>query len=344
MTHHKQQTNPSATRIEDTNALVAQALADLAGVQDQPSLSALRARYLGQHGSLSKQSRGLRNLPAEQKPIMGRAVHRAREQIERAFIDREREIHRLTLERRLARERIDITLPGQGQARANLHPLNLVMRRIEDFFVRGGFTVASGPQIEDDFHNFSALNIPPHHPARAMHDTFYLQDGRLLLRTHTTSVQIRTLEKSKPPLYVYADGPVYRCDSDMTHSPMFHQAEVIAVDKTLTFAALKGLIEDFLRQFFAKHDLAIRFRPSYFPFTEPSAEVDIRDKAGRWLEVAGCGMVHPNVLKAVEIDSEAWRGYAFGFGIERLTMLRYGLNDLRLFFNNDLRFLEQFAE
>lgn len=329
---------------EDIAALVKQALADSATAGDQRSLAALRAHYLGQHSSLSQQSRQLRQLPATQRPIVGRAVHQARQELERVFAEREQALRQIALDRRLAQEQIDLSLPGQGQGRANLHPLTLVMRWIEDYFVRSGFTVACGPQVEDDFHNFSALNIPANHPARAMHDTFYLQHDQLLLRTHTTSVQIRTLEKNEPPLYVYASGPVYRCDSDMTHSPMFHQAEVIAVDKTLAITKLKGLIEDFLRQFFADTDLSIRFRPSYFPFTEPSAEVDIRDRNGRWLEVAGCGMVHPRVLAAVHYDAELWQAYAFGFGIERLAMLRYGLDDLRLFYNNDLRFLRQFVE
>ena len=329
---------------EDLDAMLKRALAELADAKDSQSLEKLRVHYLGQHGRLSEQSRQLRNAPAERRPIIGRAVHHARQEIERVFAERKRALHNIALEERIKRERLDLSLPGQGQELANLHPLTCVLRWVEDFFVRSGFTVASGPEVEDDFHNFSALNIPADHPARAMHDTFYLRKGQSLLRTHTTSVQIRTLEKSEPPLYVYASGPVYRCDSDMTHSPMFHQAEVIAVDELLTFAKLRGLIEDFLRQFFADPDLLIRFRPSYFPFTEPSAEVDMQDQNGRWLEVAGCGMVNPRVLETVRYDAEKWRAYAFGFGIERLAMLRYGLDDLRLFFNNDLRFLRQFAE
>ena len=241
----------------------------------------------------------------------------------------------------MASETIDITLPGRGQQVGSIHPVTQVQERICQFFTKAGFTVATGPEVEDDYHNFEALNIPGHHPARAMHDTFYF-DVNHLLRTHTSGVQIRTMETQQPPIQIVCPGRVYRCDSDQTHSPMFHQIEGLYVAENTSFAELKGLLINLLNEFFEK-DLKVRIRPSYFPFTEPSAEVDIMDERGRWLEVLGCGMVHPNVLQAAGIDPEKYKGFAFGLGVERFAMLRYGVNDLRMFFQNDVRFLRQFA-
>jgi phenylalanyl-tRNA synthetase alpha chain len=278
-------------------------------------------------------------------------INEAKEEIKHALEARKAALLAARLESQLGAEAIDVTLPGRGQRPGGLHPITRTLERIEAFFTQVGFIVAEGPEVEDDFHNFEALNIPIHHPARAMHDTFYF-DSRLLLRTHTSNVQIRTMEVQAPPVRIIAPGRVYRCDSDITHTPMFHQVEGLFVDEEVSFADLRGVLDDFLRQFFEKADLQVRFRPSYFPFTEPSAEVDIQcvmcggggcrvcSHSG-WLEVLGCGMVHPAVFQQVGIDSERYTGYAFGMGVERLAMLRYGVNDLRLFFENDLRFLQQ---
>ena len=328
---------------DDLQALVEKALDEVARCTSAESLETLRVRYLGRKGVLTERLAAVGNLPPKQRPEAGRAVNQAKRLLKEAFASRKPELLSQELQRRVSGERMDVTLPGRGQDNGALHPLTLTLRRVQDFFSRRGFEAVTGPEIEDDFHNFTALNIPPHHPARAMHDTFYLPDGRLL-RTHTSPVQIRAMKKRSFPLRIIAPGRVYRCDSDVTHSPMFHQLEGLFIDKDVSFADLKAIIEIFLRSFFDNRSLGIRFRPSYFPFTEPSAEVDIRDNRGNWLEVIGCGMVHPNVLRAAGCDSDEWSGYAFGLGIERLAMLRHGIADVRLFFENDLRFLEQFRQ
>ena len=321
--------------------LTQRALEEVSVAGDLEALERLRVRYLGRKGLVTERLKSLGALPSEQRREAGRAVNQAKQSLEQAFASRKRELEESAATRRAAQERIDVGLPGRSGDCGALHPVTLTLRRIRRFFLRVGFEVAEGPEIEDDFHNFEALNVPPHHPARAMHDTFYLEDGRLL-RTHTSPVQIRVMKERPPPLRVIAPGRVYRCDSDVTHTPMFHQVEGLAVDENASFADLKGIVETFLRSFFDDEQLHVRFRPSYFPFTEPSAEVDVRDVRGEWLEVMGCGMVHPNVLRAVGCDAERWSGYAFGLGIERMAMLRYGVPDLRLFFENDLRFLRQF--
>ena len=303
-------------------------------------------------GTLTEQLKSLGALPAAERPAAGALINHAKEQLSAAFDARAQQLERARVERELAQGTLDVSLPGRGEAAAGLHPITRTRLRIEEIFRRAGFSVAEGPEIEDDFHNFEALNIPADHPARAMHDTFYLEDGRLL-RTHTSPVQIRAMLKAKPPLALIAPGRVYRCDSDVSHSPMFHQVEGLFVDEQVSFANLKAVLHRFMEAFFER-DLAMRLRPSYFPFTEPSAEVDISCvlcqgqgcrvcKHTGWLEIAGCGMVHPRVLQHGGIDPERYSGYAFGAGIERLAMLRYGVNDLRLFFENDLRFLRQFA-
>lgn len=337
--------------MEELVELVRSAESDLARVRDLGELDQLRVHYLGKKGVLTERLKQLGRLPAEQRPQAGQAINEAKQQVQTAIEVRKQTLLAAQLEAQLASESIDVTLPGRGQIAGNLHPITRTLNRIEGFFNQLGFLVAEGPEIEDDFHNFEALNIPAHHPARAMHDTFYF-DVHLLLRTHTSPVQIRVMEGKQPPLRVIAPGRVYRCDSDLTHTPMFHQVEGLLVDEGVSFADLKGILDEFLRNFFEK-DLQVRFRPSYFPFTEPSAEVDIEcvicggtgcrvcSQSG-WLEVLGCGMVHPAVFQKVGIDSEHYTGYAFGMGVERLAMLRYGVNDLRLFFENDLRFLQQF--
>ena len=315
-------------------------------------LDEVRVRYLGKSGLITAQLKQLGKLPAEQRPAAGQAINKAKQALQGEIEQRKALLEQQALEARLNSERIDVTQPGRGLGQGGLHPVTRTLERIEELFVRSGFSIEEGPEIEDDYHNFEALNIPAHHPARAMHDTFYF-DAHLLLRTHTSPVQIRTMESAGPPLKIIAPGRVYRCDSDLTHTPMFHQVEGLLVDEGVSFADLKGVLYDFLQSFFER-DLKIRFRSSYFPFTEPSAEVDIEcvmcngdgcrvcSHTG-WLEVLGCGMVHPEVFRHVGIDSEKYTGYAFGMGVERLTMLRYGVNDLRLFFENDLRFLRQFA-
>ncbi len=309
-------------------------------------------RWLGKKGLLTEQLKSLGALPAAERPAAGARINAAKQEVEAALQAAGEALSRQAVEAELAAGRLDMTLPGRGEARGAVHPVTRARLRIETLFRNAGFEVAAGPEIEDDFHNFEALNIPADHPARAMHDTFYFPDGRLL-RTHTSPVQIRELRKGRLPLAMIMPGRVYRCDYDMTHSPMFHQVEGLVVDENVSFANLKATLQQFLQAFFEK-DLRMRLRPSYFPFTEPSAEVDMScvfcDGAGcrvckhtGWLEIAGCGMVHPNVFKATGIDSERYTGYAFGMGIERLAMLRYGVNDLRLFFESDLRFLRQFG-
>ena len=325
--------------MSDLRDLLARALDEVAGAADARQLDDTRIRYLGKKGELTQQLKRLGSLSAAERPAAGQAINDAKLQLQEALGRRRTALEQAQLAQRLARERIDITLPGRGQHNGGLHPVTLTLQEIERLFVETGFTVADGPEIEDDYHNFAALNIPEHHPARAMHDTFYC-NADLLLRTHTSNVQIRYMNEHRPPLRVIAPGRVYRCDSDMTHTPMFHQVEGILVDEGVTFAHLKGVLEDFAQHIFGA-DVSTRFRPSYFPFTEPSAEVDIMGENG-WLEILGCGMVHPKVLENVGIDSRKYSGFAFGMGVERIAMLRYGINDIRLFFENDLRFLRQF--
>jgi phenylalanyl-tRNA synthetase alpha chain len=336
---------------EDLSTLVEQALADIGASANVAALDEVRVRLLGKKGLLTEQLKGLGKLSAEERPAAGQRINDAKTSIHAALEMRRIRLEQATLELELAKGALDVTLPGRGQEPGSLHPVTRTRLRIEQIFSQAGFQVASGPEVEDDFHNFEALNIPKNHPARAMHDTFYFPDGRLL-RTHTSPVQIRSMRAQRPPLAVIAPGRVYRNDSDMTHSPMFHQVEGIAIGENISFANLKAMLHTFVERFF-EQPLGMRLRPSYFPFTEPSAEVDIECvfchgkgcrvcKQTGWLEILGCGMVHPNVLAAAGIDSERWQGYAFGMGIERLTMLRYGVDDLRLFFENDLQFLKQF--
>lgn len=320
--------------------------------QSLDELEDLRVLILGKSGELTALLKGLGKLSAEQRPKMGGVINQAKVNVQDLLIERKNHLETIALEKRLLAEKVDVSLPGRNAEMGGLHPVTITLKRIQSLFIKNGFKVEMGPEIENDFHNFTALNIPEHHPARAMHDTFYLGDGSVL-RTHTSPVQIRTMENQSPPMRIIAPGKVYRCDSDITHTPMFHQVEGLIVDKDANFAQLKGLLIDFLRAYFEKEDLKVRFRPSYFPFTEPSAEADIEcvicagegcrvcKKTG-WLEVLGCGVVHPNVLKLVDIDSEEYTGLAFGMGVERLAMLRYRVNDLRLFFENDIRFLRQF--
>jgi len=329
-----------------------QALDEVAAAADPAALDAVRVGYLGKKGQLTQQLKQLGALPAAERPAAGQEINRIKARVQQALEARRDALQAAQLDARLASERVDVTLPGRGQPVGGLHPVTITMRRIEELFRPLGFSVAEGPEIEDDHHNFEALNIPAHHPARAMHDTFYF-DAHTLLRTHTSPVQVRVMEQRQPPLRIIAPGRVYRCDSDLTHTPMFHQVEGLLVDEQVSFANLRGLLDEFLRAFFERSDLPVRFRPSYFPFTEPSAEVDIQcvmcagagcrvcGQSG-WLEVLGCGMVHPRVFEQVGIDNDRYTGFAFGMGVERLAMLRYGVNDLRLFFENDTSFLKQF--
>lgn len=334
----------------EIEALTRQALADIDAADSSQALEALRVALLGKSGSVTAQLKQLGALPPEQRKSAGEAINRARDTLSTALSARKAALDAAALDARLATETLDVTLPGIDGTRGGLHPISRTLERMADIFGRLGFEQAEGPEIEDDWHNFEALNFPPHHPARAMHDTFYFPpDGKgvaRLLRTHTSGVQVRYMLDNKPPLRMIALGKVYRSDSDQTHTPMFHQCEGLLVDEHASFADLKGTLAEFVRAFFER-DFEMRFRPSYFPFTEPSAELDIAwqqaDGSTRWLEVLGCGMVHPNVLRNVGIDPEKYTGYAFGMGVERLTMLRYGVDDLRSFFDNDVRFLRQFA-
>ncbi len=319
--------------------IVKQARADIGAAENAIDLDQVRVRYLGKKGSLTEQLKQLGKLSADARPAAGQAINDAKIVVQDAINIRREFLEKEHINARISEEKLDVTLPGRGRGSGSLHPITQTLERIESLFSQMGFEIAEGPEIEDDFHNFEALNIPTHHPARAMHDTFYF-DENTLLRTHTSSVQIRFMKERKPPLRFIAPGKVYRCDSDMTHTPMFHQVEGLMIDEHINFSQLKGLIINFLEHFFDKK-LEVRFRPSYFPFTEPSAEVDIMGE-NDWLEVLGCGMVHPKVLANVAVDSEKYRGVAFGMGVERLAMLRYGIDDLRIFFENDLRFLEQF--
>lgn len=336
--------------MSEIESLSTQALAEIAAAATPDALEALRVGLLGKSGRITAQLKALGALPADQRKAAGEAINRARDAIAAALAARKAALDAAVLDARLAGEAIDVTLPGRDPGRGGVHPVSRTLERMAEIFGRLGYELADGPEIEDDWHNFEALNFPPHHPARAMHDTFYFPDGRLL-RTHTSGVQVRYMQDllargGTPPLRMIAAGKVYRSDSDQTHTPMFHQVEGLLVDEHASFADLKGTLVAFVRAFFER-DFQMRFRPSYFPFTEPSAEVDIAwqqaDGSTRWLEVLGCGMVHPNVLRAVGIDPERYTGFAFGLGVERFAMLRYGVDDLRSFFENDVRFLQQFA-
>ncbi|MGB1092578.1 MAG: phenylalanine--tRNA ligase subunit alpha [Oceanobacter sp.] len=333
--------------MENLEALTAQALEAISQSQDTAALDQVRVQYLGKKGQISALMKNLGKVSPEERPKIGAVINEAKEQVQTALNARKSSLEAAALNARLAAEKVDVTLPGRHVLEGSLHPVTKTQERIEAIFRGAGYAVAEGPEIEDDFHNFEALNIPSHHPARAMHDTFYF-DATTLLRTHTSPVQVRTMKAQQPPVRIICPGRVYRCDYDQTHSPMFHQVEGLLVDKGVSFADLKGTLQQFLSEFFER-ELVVRLRPSYFPFTEPSAEIDIEwvietpeGTKRRWLEVGGCGMVHPNVFKHVGIDPEEYSGFAFGMGVERLAMLRYGVNDLRLFFENDLRFLQQF--
>ncbi len=326
----------------DVDEILTHATKDINCSVDLVALDQIRVKYLGKKGSLTSILKNVSELPVEERPIMGKKVNIAKQKIQLLLNEQKSKLQQEALSSALKNETIDVTLPGRGGVSGYLHPLTKTSQRIEQLFASIGFNVVEGPEIEDDFHNFAALNMPENHPARDMQDTFYFPSG-LLLRTHTSSVQIRTMENTKPPIKVIVPGRVYRTDDiDMTHTPMFNQVEGLYIDKKVSFTQLKGIIVDFLNQFF-EQKITVRFRPSYFPFTEPSAEVDIKmSGSDSWLEVLGCGMVHPNVLKAVNIDSQKFNGFAFGMGIDRLCMLKYGINDLRLMFENDIRFLQQF--
>lgn len=314
---------------------------EFAAVANLPVLDQVKARFLGKSGAITEQMKGLGALPPDQRKVVGARINQVKDQVEALLKARREAIQTEELNRQLAAESLDISLPGRGEVSGGLHPVTRTLARIEQLFASVGFVVADGPEIETDFYNFTALNIPENHPARAMHDTFYL-DGGALLRTHTSPVQVHYMQDRQPPIRIIAPGRVFRVDSDATHSPMFHQVEGLWVDEQVSFADLKGVVQDFLQRFFEREELKVRFRPSFFPFTEPSAEIDMSWGDG-WLEIGGCGMVHPNVFSHVGIDPERYQGFAFGMGVERLAMLRYGVDDLRLFFENDVRFLKQFA-
>ncbi|MEY3017157.1 MAG: hypothetical protein RL336_292 [Pseudomonadota bacterium] len=339
--------------MENLEALAAKARDAINAAEDNAALDNVRVEFLGKKGQITDLLKGLGKLSAEERPAAGALINKVKQELQEIINVRKAALDSAAIAEKLASDTVDVTLPGRRVDAGGLHPVTRTIERIEDFFANIGFDVVEGPEIEDDYHNFEALNIPAHHPARAMHDTFYLSgSSTTVLRTHTSPVQVRVMESSEPPIRVICPGRVYRCDSDLTHTPMFHQVEGLLITEDTSFADLKGIVEDFLQVFFEK-DLAVRFRPSYFPFTEPSAEVDIQcvmcsgdgcrvcSHTG-WLEVMGCGMVHPKVFEKSNIDTSKYTGFAFGMGVERLAMLRYGVNDLRLFFENDLRFLEQF--
>ncbi|MBF0265882.1 MAG: phenylalanine--tRNA ligase subunit alpha [Gammaproteobacteria bacterium] len=338
--------------MSDLDQLVSQATEQINQSTSIDAIEQVRIDYLGKKGLITAQMKTLGQLDPKDRAAMGQVINQAKQTIQSQIQEKKEQLQTAVLNAKLASETIDVSLPGRGSKNAGLHPVTRTLQRIEKLFADMGFAVKTGPEIEDDYHNFEALNIPESHPARAMHDTFYF-DPHTVLRTHTSPVQVRTMENEKPPLRIIAPGRVYRCDSDLTHTPMFHQVEGLMVDKNVSFADLKGLLDEFLRLFFER-DLKVRFRPSYFPFTEPSAETDIecvmcQGKGCRvcshtgWLEVLGCGMVHPEVFRHSGIDANEYTGLAFGMGVERLAMLRYGINDLRLFYENDMRFLKQFA-
>ena len=321
--------------------LLEQAQSEVADSTDATVLNDLRVKYLGRKGALTVHLKSLGKMPAEERAEAGKQINQIKQALSASIESRQAELEAETVETRLAGERLDVTLPGRGRSIGHLHPVTRTMRRMQEIFRLAGFDVRTGPEVEDDYHNFAALNFPEDHPARAMHDTLFLESG-LLLRTHTSPVQVRAMREQGAPIRLIAPGRVYRCDSDPTHTPMFTQVEGLAVDRGISFSNLKSILYEFVSLFFER-EVQLRFRPSYFPFTEPSAEVDVMSESGRWLEILGCGMVHPNVLRNVDIDPEEFTGYAFGMGVERLAMLRYGVDDLRLFFENDLRFIEQFS-
>jgi phenylalanyl-tRNA synthetase alpha chain len=325
----------------ELDSIVAAAKADFAACTDPAALENAKARYLGKSGALTELLKSLGKLSADERPAAGAKINAAKAALEAALSARRDALAEAKLAAQLAAEALDVSLPGRGYGRGALHPITRTLDRMQALFRSLGFEVADGPEIEDDFHNFTALNTPENHPARSMHDTFYVEGGHVL-RTHTSPIQVRYMETHAPPIKIIAPGRVYRVDSDATHSPMFHQVEGLWIDENVSFADLKGVVTEFLRQFFEREDLKVRFRPSFFPFTEPSAEIDMSFGEG-WLEIAGAGQVHPNVLAAVGIDPQRWQGFAFGMGPDRLTMLRYGVNDLRAFYENDLGFLRQFA-
>jgi phenylalanyl-tRNA synthetase alpha chain len=334
--------------MHDLDAIVAEAVALFAAIADPAELEQAKARFLGRQGALTERLKGLGKLPPEEKRAAGARINEAKDRIEQALADRRAALARAKLVSRLAEEAIDVTLPGRDRGRGGIHPIIRTWQRIEAIFRSIGFDVADGPEIETDWYNFTALNNPENHPARSMQDTFYVEEKDanglpLLLRTHTSPMQVRYARMHAPPIKVIAPGRTYRVDSDATHSPMFHQVEGLWIDEYISFADLKGVYTDFLRRFFETDDLRVRFRPSFFPFTEPSAEIDMAFRDGRWLEISGAGQVHPSVIRNFGLDPERYIGFAFGSGLERLTMLRYGINDLRLFFEGDLRFLRQFA-
>ncbi|HAR90126.1 MAG TPA: phenylalanine--tRNA ligase subunit alpha [Gammaproteobacteria bacterium] len=335
----------------DSETLLAEALQAIEHACDEKSLDALRVQYLGKKGSFTDLLKSLGKLPVDERPTAGEKINQAKKALQQAIESRRGEVVSVALDARLNAERLDVTLPGRRQSKGGLHPITITIERIKSIFAAAGYDVAEGPEIEDDYHNFEALNIPAHHPARAMHDTFYVSPGTVL-RTHTSPVQVHVMENGEPPFRMICPGRVYRCDSDLTHTPMFHQVEGLLVDERVSMADLKGTVVEFLQAYF-EVDMPVRFRPSYFPFTEPSAEVDMGcvSCGGRgcricshtgWLEVMGCGMVHPRVLQMSGVDTERFSGFAFGMGVERLAMLRYGVSDLRLYFENDIRFLQQF--
>lgn len=329
---------------ETLQLIIEEAKQSIESVTDLASLDEIRVQYLGKKGALTEQMKQLGKLSPEERPKAGQVINEAKQAVQGLLSAKKKSLEEAKLNAKLAEETVDVTLPGRNSEIGSKHPVSMTLERIEEIFVKAGFSVETGPEVEDDWHNFEALNIPESHPARAMHDTFYINESTVL-RTHTSGVQIRTMENKQPPLRIIAPGRVYRCDSDQTHTPMFHQIEGLIIEKDVSFAQLQTLITNFLREFFEDKDLQTRFRPSYFPFTEPSAEVDISTTLfgeGRWLEVLGCGMVHPKVLENVGINPEEYTGLAFGLGIERLAMLRYGVKDLRQFFENDLRTLNQF--
>jgi phenylalanyl-tRNA synthetase alpha chain len=326
--------------VEDLQQLQTGAFAAIEAAADAAALESVRVELLGKKGRITAQLKSLGSLPPDARREFGQQVNVLKRQVADRIDARREALESAELDARLARESIDVTLPGRGQHRGSIHPVTRTRDRIEEIFRQAGFGVRTGPEIENDFYNFTALNIPEHHPARAMHDTFYFGDGRLL-RTHTSPVQIHALERDGVPIRIISPGRVYRCDSDQTHTPMFHQVEGLVIDRDVSFANLKSILHEFVERFFER-DATLRFRPSYFPFTEPSAEVDVLSEDGRWLEILGCGMVHPNVLRNVGVDPETYCGYAFGMGVERLAMLRYGIGDLRTLFENDIRFLRQF--
>jgi phenylalanyl-tRNA synthetase alpha chain len=331
-----------STTAADLDGIVREALAALDACGDAAALENAKAAYLGKQGVLTGQLKALGALPAAERPAAGARINEAKAALEAALARRREALAEAKLAADLAAQALDVSLPGRGPGVGALHPITLTLHRVEALFRSLGFAVADGPEIEDDFHNFTALNIPEDHPARAMQDTFYVEGG-LVLRTHTSPIQVRWMERHPPPIKIIAPGRVYRVDSDATHSPMFHQVEGLWIDENVSFADLKGVITEFLRRFFERDDITVRFRPSFFPFVEPGAEIDMAFADGRWLELAGAGQVHPNVLRAVGVDPQRWQGFAFGMGYDRLAMLRYGVDDLRLFFDNDLRWLRQFG-